>query len=296
MDTPASATIDRPPAKGRPFMSQRPRALPLSLSALLALDAAARMASKATVVLRDVLAPMLVTKAEERDQITQTIYARQRTYIPGGDLFEGGLFDWEKRALSDPTFAPGATVLLGGAGGGREIAGLSALGFRVLAFEPCEALAAEAEKVATRVGASFCRASYDDLIAYAERREGPLAALLVDERPSCAVFGWTSLTHLLDAEVAQRALRATATVTSRGGVLVSFLMPFEEAPRVRRLREGLQRLLGQEQSASLVFSPFAGFMRLLGREDVEALASAAGYRVRSFFDSPYPHAVLSADP
>ena len=52
-----------------------------------------------------------------------------------------GLFPFEQRAISRHFPAPPATVLIGGAGAGREALVLAQQGYRVVAFEPIQPLA-----------------------------------------------------------------------------------------------------------------------------------------------------------
>jgi hypothetical protein len=273
-------------------------ALPRSLRALLALDRAASELAGAAHVLRDELACALIAPGD-REALTLSLYAAQATYAPGGVAYEAGLFAWERAALSAPPFVPGSTLLLGGAGGGREIAGLAGLGFSVLAFEPCAALAAEAAGVAHALSrgdgqALVVQASYDDLVDHAAGAPGPLSALLASRRPDAAVLGWTSIAHVLTAERQVAVLKAVASATGRGPVLLSFLLASGESPRPARLRRRLRAALGRPAGSHLVFSPQAGFLRLTSAEELASLAEQAGYAVCSFAAEPYPHAVLVA--
>src|SRR5262245_833316 len=81
------------------------------------------------------------TSPRLREEVNRLIYARRRTFAPGGSAFERGLFDWERAATGAPPFPASGRILLGGAGGGRELAELCRIGYDVVAFEPAPALA-----------------------------------------------------------------------------------------------------------------------------------------------------------
>ena len=66
---------------------------------------------------------------ELRDDVTAWVYGREeQTYRPGNALSRHGLFPWESEAIRTPPFPAGGRLLVGGVGGGRELAGLASLG------------------------------------------------------------------------------------------------------------------------------------------------------------------------
>ena len=80
--------------------------------------------------------------APTRDAVNALVFSAEDTYAPGGPTFTRGLFAWEREALAHPAFPRGGRLLLGGAGGGRELVALAAMGYTVDAFEPAGALLA----------------------------------------------------------------------------------------------------------------------------------------------------------
>jgi hypothetical protein len=118
-----------------------------ALAEALALRAAARDA-----------ALLHLLDAESRAAVTAWLYAGQTTYLPGGGAYARGLFDWEREALGHLALAPGARVLVGGAGGGRELAALAAQGFTAVGFDPSYGLVAGAAGRLPRARRS-CRAT-----------------------------------------------------------------------------------------------------------------------------------------
>ncbi len=222
------------------------------------------------------------------------IYAREKGYLSGGRWFAQGLFDWEKKAMEHPAFPRQGRLLLGGAGGGRELHALLKLGYRVTAFDPCKAMLPSlqscVQKVASAVG-PFC-ASYEDLIA------GRVPDEVKDSQYDAVILGWGSFSHVLNAADRSALLRVLKSLCRSGPVLLSFLTPpTTPAGRIERPRPNLRklfRMLGAPAEASDgdAFQPGAGFVHLFTPEEVRALASEAGYRLLVADLAPYPHALL----
>src|SRR5262245_29124446 len=65
-------------------------------------------------------------------------YGRLEAYQLGSSAFRH-LFPWEKNVVATYFPPPPARVLIGGAGGGREVLALAEMGYEVVAFEPSAA-------------------------------------------------------------------------------------------------------------------------------------------------------------
>src|SRR5262245_4871066 len=74
------------------------------------------------------------------DAFNDITYASQPSYRPDAATFASELFPWERRVIEAHFPKPPATVLIGGAGGGREALALERRGYRVVAFDPTESL------------------------------------------------------------------------------------------------------------------------------------------------------------
>ena len=251
-------------------------------------------------VVRDAALFALLDDAGQ-DGLTGWIYSRQATYAPAGGLFEGGLFDWERALIAHPDFPRDGHVVLGGAGGGRELRALRDLGYRVTAFEPSEMLWRSLAQTAARAGGEAIQASYADLVR--ADRSGPLATLF-DERVDAFVFGWGSFSHLLSLEAQRRALHAVRQRWPRAVVLISFLRrsdsPSPPSPGERWLRGATRWLLSPFDRAregspdpSRQFFPHAGFVRPLSEDEFRAMAAAAGFQVAVYQSHPYGAALLA---
>src|SRR5262249_22445928 len=150
--------------------------------------------------------------------LTAFVYADQRTYLPGGARFQGGLFGWERRALDAPVFPRSGRVLIGAAGAGRELCALVERGFSVVAFDPCAPFADAARKAAPRDGATVVQASYEDLVDAVEGRGGPLELLRAEPPFDAVVLGWGSFSHVMPASARLALLRALRVLAPRGPV------------------------------------------------------------------------------
>lgn len=216
--------------------------------------------------------------------LNDLVYGRDRTYQPRSASFRSRLFPWEEAVLRDAMPAAPARVLVGGAGGGREVLALMERGYRVVAFEPSLRLARALQVAAPAI--QVFEGAYEDLPMLRRVADpGPLVDLRSLERFDCAIFGWGSFSHLLSHEARVSALTQVASLTD-GPLLVSFLALSENrraTDRRSRRREG-------------TFSVFIGYYHTASVEEIEDLARESGLRVRSLVadsrDTNWPHAVL----
>ncbi|MBI5518046.1 MAG: hypothetical protein HY909_30025 [Deltaproteobacteria bacterium] len=275
-------------------------AVPWWLRGIVSLDRGFSKAQALEALVRDELAWGL-TPPEARAAVTAALYAAQGTYAPRGALYARGLFPWEEELLALDAFAPPGALLLGGAGGGRELGPLRARGWTVRAFEPCEALCARAREACEGdPGARVERGAYDDLVRFQRQGDGPLRGLLEGSPFDAVVLGWGSLSHVCERDARVALLRAARGVCPRGPVLLSFLPRTAEAAEGRSVRwlRGACRALGapSERAPGGTFLWNAGFAVRLSVEDVRAEAREAGYRVLRAGLSPYGHAALTPEP
>ncbi|MDB4932974.1 MAG: hypothetical protein JWM10_5458 [Myxococcaceae bacterium] len=273
--------------------------VPVWARALLLVDRAVLSTVRLAALVRTELL-LAGLSTSEREAVNAAVFSAEDTYAPGGPAFAQGLFAWERETLATAPFPAAGRVLLGGAGGGRELAGLCALGYDVVAFEPAPALSdALATVAAQHPGARALRGAYADLVLAVGGGGGPLAAL-VGERYDGVVLGWASLSHLTDAGERAELFAALRALAPTAPVLLSYLGPDDDGRangRVERLRaplrRGLARVLRSAPAAEGAgFVPGAGFYQRFTAAEIEALATAAGYDVALHEREPYPHALL----
>ena len=235
----------------------------------------------------------------QREAINQIIWGRANSYLPGGASFEKGLFEWERRAITEAPFPQAGRILLGGAGGGRELVQLCRRGFDVVAFEPYEQLCEGARQaVASFPNSVVVRASYRDLVTAAQEHTGPLASHVPNAVFDAVLFGWASFNHVFTGLDRRELLCAARRIAPKAPLLLSFLMVRDvENGRLDRLRPCIRRiceLLGSPSARCPgdVFWPHAGFTHLVSQGDLEAAAGDSGYRILYFRTSDCPHAML----
>jgi hypothetical protein len=269
--------------------------LPLWYRALLWTDRLAWFAYRAETIARDELLRAWLAP-ELRDAATADAYGKQPTYLPGGNNYEKGLFGWEKEVIEGPDFPKSGRLLLGAAGGGRELRELLSRGYDVVAFEPNEILREGAQAVARKHGVQpIVDASYVDLVRAAKDRTGPLAGL-VDGPFAGVILGWGSFTHVLDPQDHLALLKALRTVAPQAPVLISIYLRRENAPRGKsdRLRDAFRfafARMGRGATEALSFDPETGFVYCFTETELHKLAFESGYEAR-LSPEPFPHALL----
>lgn len=274
--------------------------IPRWARALLLADRAVHSAVRFAALLRTEIL-LAGTDTDAREAINTAVFDAEDTYAPGGPAYARGLFAWERAALGRAPFPPSGRVLLGGAGGGRELSALCAMGYKVTAFEPSETLSAALADVASKhPGARAFRASYADLVRAARAMGGPLESIASEDHDA-VVLGWASLSHLTSHDERLALFEALRALAPRATVLVSYLGPDDDGRangRVEALRGPIRRALARwsgrpEAPAGQGFVPGAGFYERLTEDDLRALARAAGYTVAFHDPEPYPHALLT---
>lgn len=272
-------------------------ALPLWIRSLLALERGTR---KLDLMVRRAVEELLLTctAPESRDGITAAIYARQPDYSRGGRTFARGLMDWEDRFLDRMGLGAGAHILLGGAGGGRELVALVARGHRVTAFEPSAPLAADlAREAAAHPGTVALTGGYNDLVDAVQGR-GPLVTLKESGPFDAVMLGWGSFAHVMGEASRRAVLMAARALAPEAPLLLSYLPPSTASGsavgrRTARFRAMLKRL----GAPAVVdpgdhFVPWAGFHHEMTPADIEALAAATGYVVDALPVGAFGYAYL----
>ena len=232
-----------------------------------------------------------------REAINQILWGRESRYLPGGGVFERGLFECEQRVITEPPFPQAGRILLGGAGGGRELLELCRRGYDVVAFEPSDLCEGARQVVSSFPNSAVIRASYRDLVTAVQEHAGPLAAHVLNASFDAVIFGWGSF-YFVFADERREVLRAARTAAPEGPLLLSYGEQQDaENGRLDRLRPIIRlicKMLGAP-SARVPGDLFRfGFGHIGFQDDLKDLAEASGYRVlyRRASGAPSPYAML----
>jgi hypothetical protein len=235
--------------------------------------------------LHNVLEGLTLTALDDSGQSALTIrrFDREAGYNPGAS------FDWEDRWFAASLPPPPARVLLGGAGSGREVAKLAALGYRVAAFDPAPHFARLGQAlVAEGRCEAFLEGSYQQL--WSDDPAGRAFRRRLDELApfDAVILGWGSYTHVLSADDRRRTLRELDLRCPAGPILASYWAAAagrDAAPGAsHRLGMALGLLLGgslpsakERASRHLTHHGIAG--HVFTGEELEELAASCGRRV-----------------
>jgi SAM-dependent methyltransferase len=197
--------------------------------------------------------------------LDESYYAREDVYRTV-EWNERGLGDWELEAIA-AVAAPGATILVVGCGGGREVLGLLGAGYDAYGCESHPALGAFAERFLAERGHPG--------------RFAPAPRDTVPDGPACDVVlaGWGTYS-LVYPRVARTAFLAGARrrLEAGGAVVLSCFghhAPGRELAWTARLANALRR---PRRRVAVEVGDTLGpnRVRILTREDVAAEADAAG--------------------
>lgn len=249
------------------------------------LEAARRLNEGASAALGPLLASAL--SPSERVALGRVLYADAAGPAPRPD---GEPFDWEKAWWAAALPPAPARLLLGGAGAGREARALVAAGYEVFAFDP---LPAAVVALGALLGsAAVSCADYET----PEHWPGP-------PHVDAVLFGWGSLTHVLDAAGRFRALAAAAARTD--GPILASVWTREAFPaaagRAARAGAAAGRVIGRARGLrtpapdDLGFAPWCGFGARIAPTELEAVGRALGRTVH-FEPAPYAHVTLAPAP
>jgi hypothetical protein len=225
-------------------------------------------------------------------------YGKTNSYDPASSAFRKYLFPWEEQVIEKFFPAPPARILIGGAGGGREVFALVSRGYEVVAFEPSKALVESmSNMVAEGIDVKVFCASYDDLPHLSPAKPGHSMANLEDMSTfDAAIVGWGSFSHLTSEESRVRTLKAFAKAT-KGPIVVSFLSfrpTAKDIPPPSKLRRFLPGKFNRE--AGNAFSVYIGFYHEMHEAEIIDIAHQSGLKIVHLNtdgrDTNWPHAVL----
>jgi len=232
-----------------------------------------------------------VLDEEELDTVTIALFdlynSGRKVELGGVHRQERGLFHWERPWYKKELPPPPGRILVGGAGYGREVLGLLAMGYAVDASEPGVAMAA---RVAEIKGVGLVSAtSYRDLCDAVLDGAANDAAVFASQSYDAVLLGAGSLNHILTQEERLRIMDACDRLTAgpiMAGMFVASHGDWRDVmnpPRSHKAGRTLGRMLNRLRRsgrdlridyASLTW--YMGFARTAPRADIEALAASVG--------------------
>lgn len=194
-----------------------------------------------------------------------------------------GFWEWEKNII-DQYFSDCRSILLGAAGGGREVVALSRRNIQVDAFDPSPALVKSCQNLLA--GEGICAR-----VILAPPDEVPPELGIYDG----LIVGWGGYIHVAGRENRIRFLKQFHSHASPGSpLLLSFLWRNEESKHffwIYKIAQICRRLLLIGEPVELGDTLYGTFDHYFTREEIEQELTAAGFKLEYYTDRPYGHAV-----
>jgi hypothetical protein len=206
---------------------------------------------------------------------------RRRALYQSDEHNKHGLFAWEREAI-ESHFPNSGRLLVIGAGGGREVLALSAMGYEVAGVDCNRTLVELAKRLLREAGSSSTMSWF------------PRDAAPRDPDPfDGAIVGWGTYMLIIGGQRRIRLLRELAAGLVPGApVLISFLTWNGSARRLRwiyKLANSIRRVLGREP-AEPGDDLGPTFIHLFTPEEVMHELREGGFDVREFREQrPVPH-------
>lgn len=202
------------------------------------------------------------------------------------DYNASGLKEWEARAIRDHFPGKGA-LLVGAAGGGREVVALARLGYRVDAFDCVEPLVEYCRCALARFGtvARVIGAPPGEVPAGLHHYDG-------------LIVGWGGYMHIPGRARRVAFLQALRRHVDAGApLLLSFFTRSESARGLLwtyRIARVLRRLRRSADTVEIGDTIDGTFDHHFTRKEVEGELTAGGFELVAHSESPYGHAVARA--
>lgn len=199
------------------------------------------------------------------------------------DFNLSGLFLWEE-AVVDRFFTECHSVLLGAAGGGREIIALARRGIQVHAFECLPELVESCRRLMASEGITT-------KVIVSPPDEVPQEFGIYDG----LIMGWAGYMHIAGRETRVRYLQQFRRHVRPGGpILLSFFPRRREAAQFRMtfaMARFIRRLRKSEEPVELGDTLLGVFDHCFTREEIRGELEDSGFQLEYYSEEPYGHAV-----
>jgi len=238
--------------------------------------------------LNTALGAVCSTALSEAEKEALTVFCYESSH----HLREDGLrplFDWESRWFARDLPPAPATILVPGAGAGREVVALRTLGYRVFGFDPA--------LVESPNQHGIVRGRFRDLMRH---RPGRLDLPGTFHTPVDAVlFGWGSVSHVYDPQLRFQILEAAAACAPKGPILLSYWTERDIGASGLATHAGLTagrvlariRRTGINPTLRCYFSPNGGLTTCMTHTELNDIARSLNRSLR-VSSGAYGHATL----
>jgi SAM-dependent methyltransferase len=220
---------------------------------------------------------------EYYDSATEPVEGAQRRY-DDERLVDRGLFDWERRAVEEH-FEPGGSVVILGAGAGREVLALLEAGFDARGYDPHPGLVERGSRLLAERG-------HPDRLERSERSSLPPEIADAD----AIVLGWGMYTLIAGRSVRVELLRQAAARLRPGAPLLLSFFPAPERMRQLRVAHAIAGAVSRLRGArppELGDWLLPNFVHLFTEDAIRAELDEAGFDLRGWWREPYGHAVAT---
>jgi hypothetical protein len=234
-----------------------------------------------------------ILQREELHRIDQAYYDDPANlYNEDHDYFDAeynrrGLWKWERQAI-DTCFPKDGKLLVGSAGGGREVLALCRRGYEVEGYECHPLLQRDANALLAQEG-------FPPSVRLVDRDECPQYEQMFDG----AVVGWGSYMHIQGRRRRVAYLRAVRSQLLNGApILVSFVGQEGLGRRLKiitAVSRGVRWFLRREPlEAGDALGP--GYEHYFTEDEIRGELAEAGFEMRFFSQVGYGHAVATTRP
>lgn len=215
-------------------------------------------------------------------QIDQQFYDSEKIYRDE-EYNQSGLWDWEFKVVQT-YFQACKTILLAGAGGGREILSLNALGYEVDAFECNPGFVKFANELLSRKGVNC-------IVQFAPRDTCPNYEKIYDG----LIVGWGAYTLIQGRENRIDFLKQMRShVKNEAPILISFLYCYK-SPKyysiISAIANFIRRLSFKPRAEVGDFILPENFVHYFSKEQIASELAEAEFRMEFYSTNGYGHAI-----